>query len=273
MPSPIPGMDPYLEHPALFPGIHNAFINYLCETLNQQLPSAYYAATANRVWVQLTERVIEPDVNLLHQTNGSSFPVNHGGIAVANLTEVKPVTVRVPREEMKETFVEVYAAGQTVPRLVAVVELLSRANKTPKSEGRKLYRSKQREVCKSSSHLLEIDLLRYGTHTTVVPLKQARAMAGPFDYHACLRQGKRPGEYLVYPVQLGQRLPVIGLPLLPDDGKVLVDLQAVLDRAYDMGRFRQRANYTDPPPPPTFSAEQTAWLDSIRRERGLLPAS
>ena len=273
MPSPIPGMDPYLEHPALFPGIHNGFIIYLCETLNQQLPSAYYAATANRMWVELTERIIEPDVNLLHQRNGPSSPVPNGGIAVASLTEVEPVTVRAQREEMKETYLEVYATGQNAPRLVAVVELLSRANKTLKSKGRKLYRSKQREVCRSDSHLLEMDLLRWGCHTTIVPLAQARASAGPFDYHICLRRAKCPGEYLVYPVHLGQRLPVIGIPLLPDDGKVLVDLQAVLDRTYDTGRFRQRACYANPPPPPALSAEQTAWLDSLRRERGLLPAS
>lgn len=273
MPSPIPGMDPYLEHPALFPGVQNGFVNYLCETLNQQLPSTYFAATANRIWVELTGRIIEPDVNLLHQSNGSSSPVNNAGVAVAYLTEVAPVKVTVPREEMKETYIEVYASGPAKPRLVTVIELLSRANKTPKSPGRKLYRSKQREVCRSDSHLLEIDLLRWGIHTTVVPLAQARATAGPFDYHICLRQAKHPGEYLVFPIHLGQRLPVIGIPLLPVDGKVLVDLQGVLDRAYDLGRFRQRVGYSESPPPPALSPDQAAWLDALRREQGLLPAS
>ena len=37
MPSPFPGMDPYLEHPAFFPGVHDRFIAYLCDGAMQRL--------------------------------------------------------------------------------------------------------------------------------------------------------------------------------------------------------------------------------------------
>ena len=31
--SPFPGMDPYLEHPALWPGVHQSLITYLRDAL------------------------------------------------------------------------------------------------------------------------------------------------------------------------------------------------------------------------------------------------
>jgi hypothetical protein len=31
MPSPFPGMDPFLEHPVFFGGLHSSMIAYLCE--------------------------------------------------------------------------------------------------------------------------------------------------------------------------------------------------------------------------------------------------
>ncbi len=42
MPSPFPGMDPFIEHPAIFPDFHDGFIAALRELLQQQLPQPYY---------------------------------------------------------------------------------------------------------------------------------------------------------------------------------------------------------------------------------------
>lgn len=43
MPSPFPGMDPYLENPRWFHGLHNNLITYFEEQLQPRLPSPYYA--------------------------------------------------------------------------------------------------------------------------------------------------------------------------------------------------------------------------------------
>src|SRR4051795_8968194 len=43
MPSPFPGMDPYIESPAQFPDFHATFINTLRETIADTLPEAYFA--------------------------------------------------------------------------------------------------------------------------------------------------------------------------------------------------------------------------------------
>ncbi len=51
-------------------------------------------------------------------------------------------------------------------------------------QSRKLeYLKKQREILDSQVHLVEIDLLRGGEHTTAVPREWAVNKAGAFEYH------------------------------------------------------------------------------------------
>jgi len=51
MPSPFPGMDPYLERPALWPGLHVATITHLQADLNARLLPHYIAQIETRVYV------------------------------------------------------------------------------------------------------------------------------------------------------------------------------------------------------------------------------
>jgi hypothetical protein len=55
MPSPFPGMNPYLEHPALWPGVHHWLITELARALTPQLRPSYYIA----VTVPMPETVHE----------------------------------------------------------------------------------------------------------------------------------------------------------------------------------------------------------------------
>ena len=54
-----------------------------------------------------------------------------------------------------------------------------------------------------------------------------------------------------------------GVPLVP------LDLQPLLDRAYDSGRYPRLVRYTQPCDPP-LTTEQQAWAEGILREKGLL---
>jgi hypothetical protein len=58
MPSPFPGMDPYLEHPALGPGVHQRFITYVGDALNAVLPAHYIADIGERLYIIQPERSI-----------------------------------------------------------------------------------------------------------------------------------------------------------------------------------------------------------------------
>ena len=51
MPTPFPGMDPYLEHPRLWPDVHNGLIADLRNTLAPQLRPRYYVALEERTYL------------------------------------------------------------------------------------------------------------------------------------------------------------------------------------------------------------------------------
>src|SRR5262249_33835132 len=130
MPSPFPGMDPYLESPEIFPDFHDSFITYLREALQANLPTPYFAALGRRVWIEVSRRSIGPDVEVLRgQAPSPRRP--EPAPAVADLPVARPVIIKVSHDEFREPFVEIYTRGEEGKRLVASVEVLSLANKTP----------------------------------------------------------------------------------------------------------------------------------------------
>jgi hypothetical protein len=265
-------MDPFLEHPAHFPGLHDSMITYLQEFLQGRLPEPYYAAIGDRVWVEVSRRSVGPDVKVLREDQKSTREGDSAGaVAVATEMRTKPIVVHVPHDEVRETFLNIYT-WQGSERLVTSIEVLSPANKTPGEHGRDLYLQKQNELLASSTHLVEIDLLRAGQHTTAVPPPLAREKVGLFDYHVCIHRFDQWQDYHVDPIRLPERLPEIAIPLLPGDPAVPVDLQTVLDRCYDVGPYRRRVHYRDNTPGPPLRPDQTEWVTQLLREKGLLPA-
>ena len=51
MPSPFPGMDPYLEAPAFWSGFRATFIVHIRAALTGRLPQGYYADVEQHVWL------------------------------------------------------------------------------------------------------------------------------------------------------------------------------------------------------------------------------
>jgi hypothetical protein len=260
-------MDPYLEHPEFFPDVHDTFIVYLREFLQPRLPEPYYATTRARVWVEYTDRSITPDLNLSRTDQPSKGPATQGELRGAVAVGVRPITV--PADEMREAFLEIRTV-RGKRQLVTAVELLSLSNKTPGDSGRGQYLEKQTELHGSQVNIVEIDLLRGGRHTTLAKREDVVAAVGPFDYHVCIRKMDDLERSHVYPIRLDQKLPEITIPLLPGDGGVAVNLQAVFDRCYDSGPYHRAEPYRQPPEPP-LTTEQTAWAEKLLRDKGLLP--
>lgn len=50
MPSPFPGMNPYLAHPALWSGVHHRFITAIANDLAPQIRPKYIVAIEERVY-------------------------------------------------------------------------------------------------------------------------------------------------------------------------------------------------------------------------------
>ncbi len=266
MPSPFPGMDPFLEHADRFPGFHDRFITYLSELLQPKLPEPYYADGGRRAWIEVSERYIGPDVQVIRPGREPEAPEGRksaAGVAIAPQPSTRPIVVHVPHDERREPFLEIYAGRGTGRRLVTTIEVLSPSNKARGEQGRDLYLRKQREVLQGKVHLVEIDLLRAGEHTTAVPSDRLAAKAGSFDYHVCIHRFDDFEDYFVYPIRLEERLPEIAIPLLPGDPSVPIDLQDVLDRTYDTGPYRREIRYEEDAPIPPLSPEQIAWARAV----------
>jgi hypothetical protein len=264
-------MDPYLEHPEYFPNLHRRLITYLEDELQVSLPEAYFAKSGQRVWVEYGERYLEPDVNV-HRGSSPRPSQTAVGAAVLEPSRIQPVIVVLPDtpdDEFSEPYLEIYAGRGVDKRLVTAIEVLSPSNKSPGDHGRDLYLQKQREVLASAVHLVEIDLLRGGTHTTAVPRDAAIAQAGPFDYHVCVHRFGEKRKYTIYAIPLEEPLPRIQIPLLPGDEDVLLDLQAAFTRCYEAGPYRREILYDREEPEPPLSAQQEAWAKQRLRSAGL----
>ena len=136
MPSPFPGMDPYLENPEIFPDLHDSLITYLRAKLQAGLPPPYYAAIGRRVWIEASRRSIEPDVHVLRAGAARQVPSpTSGATAVTSRSAARPVIVKVLHDEFREPFLEIYAGSGDSKRLVTSIEVLSLSNKTPGEQG------------------------------------------------------------------------------------------------------------------------------------------
>ena len=276
MPSPFPGMDTYLERSRWFRGLHNSLIFCLQEALQPLLPAPYFALSGELIWMEGSERYVDPDVDVLRRVpSGPRQAVEsgeEGGVAtLVAEAEEEPVIVAVsqpPDEERTEPCLEIYARREGEDRLVTSIEVLSLTNKTLGSEGRQKYLEKQQEILSGQVNLVEIDLLRGVAHSSAVPLWLAREKAGPFDYHVSVRRFDRPGEFLVYPILLQRRLPIIRIPLLPGDPSIPISLQAVFQRAYDAGPYHRAVRYREDQIDPPLTPAQATWVSQV-----LVPAT
>src|SRR5262249_55276666 len=151
MPSPFPGMDPYLEHPALWPGVHQGLITFMWSALNATLPPQYVASMGERVYVVQPERDIYPDIMVVEHPSRPPLParVRGGSAAVVD----PPWVVTVEPVEIREVFIEILTVGEG-GQVITVMEVLSPANKAASQPGRELYLTKQREILASHAHLI-----------------------------------------------------------------------------------------------------------------------
>ena len=256
MPSPFPGMDPWLESPGVFPDFHNSFIAYLRAALNAVLPPPYFAAIGTRVVITGGERdqFVEPDVDVLRPFGSET----DGGTALATKTTVEadPLIIEVERDEVTEWFLEV-RTGEGDNELITSIELLSISNKLGGSASRGAYLLKQREMIERGVNLVEIDLLRRGTHTTLVPYHSLSVRAR-YHYHVCIYRPAQPRRFETYPIQLSQPLPAINIPLKEIGEQVTISLQPIHERCYAEGAYDRRINYHHECVP-SLTSSDAAW--------------
>jgi hypothetical protein len=243
-------MDPYLEHPTLWPDVHNSLLTAIRDALTPKIAPRYYIGLERRTYSLKPDDVVfigRPDLGVI--THRPTPPP-----ATLPLAEVGVLEVELPlNDQVSENFLEVreVIAG----KLVTILELLSPVNKLYE-EGRQQYLQKRSQVLLSQTNLVEVDLLRAGLPMPVVgPPVQS-------DYRILIsRAWQRPRGQL-YTFNLRQPIPVFPLPLLRQDESPEVDLGQILHALYGRARFDLRLDYTQPPVPP-LSAEDAAWAQTL----------
>lgn len=270
MPSPFPGMDPYLEG-ELWQEFHERLAHQISAQLLPQLGPKYVALLAKRYVINVPtagslpelglniiewpSRAIYPDVHVatlpprpLHEPE-ATYAVMEPAVEVAN-----PLPERTP-----QLSVEIRDVAQR--RLVTLIEILSPANK--QGPGAAEYHERRIALLQTRTHLLEIDLLRGGTRIKLL------AEPPPAPYYIYLSRVERRPYTQIWPVGLRQRLPAVPVPLLPPDPDVTLDLQAAVTACFALVGYERLLDYTQPPPPPPLDDEDAAWLDELLRNANL----
>ncbi|MBI3361908.1 MAG: DUF4058 family protein [Chloroflexi bacterium] len=251
MPNPFPGMNPWLENPALWRDVHHRLISGLADELAPRLRPRYFVAVETHTYISVAST----------QPPATRYPdvmVNDRGgpaVAVAPAAESFPfLTVELPIDDPVE---EGYLEVRLVPtgEVITIIELLSHANKQP-GRDREAYVQKREDLLVSQLNFVEIDLLRAG------PVMPHAERAKDSAYRLFIRRRERARKARLYPFSVRQPIPAFPLPLLPDDSEPTVDLGAVLNAVYDRAGYDLVIRYDQPPAPP-LSADDSAWAESV----------
>jgi len=265
MPLPFPGMDPYLEHPDLWPDVHSRLITALADSISPLLPAPYYTAVETRSYVADPEALLlagRPDTLVAREREAGPVPgVATGMASVPALAE--GVLVELPAPDIvRQTYLEVREPPGD--EAIAVVEILSPDNKHP-GEGRRQYQAKRQRVLDSLTHLVEIDFLRGGQRFPYRMRTDERA--GIYAILVSEAEDRPTGR--LYPFNLRDPIPVFSLPLKPGDPAVPVDMGGVLREVYDRARYVRRIRYALAPPPPALAEAELDWVEERLRVAGL----
>jgi hypothetical protein len=266
MPSPFPGMDPYIESQGLWGDFHNALIAEIYRALTDVAPERYFVRYGERSYYVLIESKGEvehsfvPDVKITSPKGDKKPQKKSGSAAVAEpVAEREPQTMRAfIEEEYRETFVKVYEADPK-QRLVTTIEVLSPSNKRSGTKGWKLYQRKRRSALLGGVNLVEIDLLRGGKRPP---------MLDPWPnspYTVLVARAFQEQSCKVWSVSFQRRLPVIPVPLAKPDADIPLQLQTMIDSIYERSRYGRAIDYTKRLKPPLRGAEAT-WVKARLRD-------
>jgi len=251
MPSPFPGIDPYIQLPAFWPDFHSTFINYWREAIADALPDNYEAGIGERVYLIEHEpdacKLTFPDVAIT-DVDRDSPRMDVTGVATLEQVTIPLTILDGPRE----TYIEIIHRPDR--SLVTALELLSPANKN--QPGRTEYLAKRNAKLYQNVHLVELDILRGGQR---LPL--TKALPHGDAYYFLSREEQRP-DCQVYSWMLARELPVLPVPLRAPDADVLIDLATVYNTAYDRGRFQKRIDYRGAPPT-QLTADEIVWAQAV----------
>jgi hypothetical protein len=244
MPSPFPGMNPFLERDDVWPDLHHRLIDRMADALADQVDPRYLVKIEEHLYVQdapESPHRAGPRADVAIKPAGGPVPA---GPSLAVLEA--PARIHLPWPDVEyQAYLEV--RDRSSRELVTVLELLSPTNK---GRHRDQYLRKRDQVLVSTAHLVEIDLLRGGDP---MPAPDRPAC----DYSVTVSRAEQRPEADFWPIGLRERLPTIPVPLRAPDRDATLDLQELLHRVYDAGRYAHYVYEGRPQPP--LGPDEEAW--------------
>ena len=244
-------MDPWLEGP-LWSSVHFQLSAEIARQLAPRLAPKYLALSNERFVltssdtdaVAIAQASVYPDAAVF--TSGAD-PAP--GTATALESAPLHLATVMPESSLQIT-IEIRDTANR--HLVTAIEVLSPTNKS--GEGFREYVIRRQRYLLSTTHLMEVDLLRSGRR---VPMREPLPRT---PYFVLLGRAERRPDTEVWPIELGAPLPTVRVPLLPGDDDVPLDLQRAFAAVYDGLRYDLAVDYTQPPPVPLRGAD-AAWAE------------
>jgi Protein of unknown function (DUF4058) len=252
MPSPFPGMNPYLEQATVWHDFHESFMPTVREAIAAQVRPDYIVKIDEHVFIH--ELPDEPRVLLGRGDVTIASPEEQSDFGSATATIAAPTQVHLLDVDTEGlSYLEIRDRDSL--RLVTVIELLSPSNKQPGTD-REQYIGKRAKLLNSDVHFVEIDLLRGGPRMPMNDLKEC-------DYYVLVSRCQDRPRAGVWPIQLRDPLPVIPIPLDPQREDAKLDLQAMLHRVYEAAGYEDYI-YRSTPEPALDSAD-AEWSHQVQR--------
>lgn len=233
MPSPFPGMDPYLEASPFWGDLQPTMITAMKAELQKRVPPHYSVWSDVYIWLHEPDaetRLGKPDVFMSSRSEKST-----GGGTTLFQAPASTILPAVRREGTKYLKIKEVKSD----RVITVIELLSPINEAGERDA---YLAKRNEYLATGTNLVEIDLLRTGPR---MPLEDPAPPS--VDYIVLICRGADFPNAALWPLTVRDRLPDLPVPLKPEDGVVTLPLQACFDLAYEQGPYQREVDYSQPP--------------------------
>lgn len=247
MPSPFPGMNPWLEQVDVWHDFHQRFITRIGDALALHIRPAYLTKIDENVYIHelsVEQRLLlgRPDIAVFEGSGvAASVPQNSATLPIA-YGSLLPSSDRI-----SESFIEIRDTNYR--DLITVIELLSPTNKQSGPD-REQYLAKRKLLLASSVHFVEIDLLRGWAHMPVEGL-------APCDYAVMVSRSYERPKVGLWPMRLCEALPVIPVPLKQEDPDVVLNLQQLLHDTFDAAGYADYIYQGRPRPP--LNPDEAAW--------------